>query len=489
MTPGRRWRLGSALALVALAQPACDENFNDIYLGYPAGSAGSSGSSGQASGGQSGAGAAGSGGASGGTAGSSGTAGGSGSGTAGSAGASGVAGSAGGCSVGRCTGPMYEACSDGAYQAAESCAIACQPTGCVTVVGLTSGGAHSCARLSDGSVRCWGDNTHGQSGDGFAPQLTPRDLGLSDVVEVVAGADHTCARTKPGAVLCWGRNHRGQIGNGQADALTDVTTPFQVPLASKAFSLALGDAHSCALLEKGILVCWGDGSRGQLGDGKSGATHLSPKPVQAQSLASTPIALVAGGQQTCALAESKDVYCWGRQFDGSPEGTDGLSPALIGGLSDVATLDLGARHGCAVRETGSVRCWGDNESGQQGTGATDAGSAASMIVQNKSGSLVTGASEIGTGEAHGCLLLKASQTVQCWGTNGQGELGTPADAGSTSASTVPGLLGALLLSSGGHHSCVSLQQGQQVRCWGANAQAQLGGGNTSASQALTSVVW
>src|SRR5256885_1015179 len=61
---------------------------------------------------------------------------------------------------------------------------------------LTAGNTHTCARMPDGTVRCWGSNSNGTLGDGTTtPRTTPvtvRDL--SNVVEIASGVGHTCAR-------------------------------------------------------------------------------------------------------------------------------------------------------------------------------------------------------------------------------------------------------------------------------------------------------
>ncbi|MBK6534435.1 MAG: hypothetical protein IPF99_34190 [Deltaproteobacteria bacterium] len=66
----------------------------------------------------------------------------------------------------------------------------------VTLLQMVVGYLHTCARLGDGSVRCWGNNRYGQLGDGTVtnrsnPTLVP---GLTGVVELAAGGQHTCAR-------------------------------------------------------------------------------------------------------------------------------------------------------------------------------------------------------------------------------------------------------------------------------------------------------
>jgi hypothetical protein len=137
---------------------------------------------------------------------------------------------------------------------------------------IAAGGAHACAIVKDGSLRCWGSNESGQLGDGTnTPRTTPTAaMGLSAVAQVVAGAAHTCALLEPGSagkgsVVCWGANANGQLGNGSKNASS---TSVQVSgLTAGVQSIAAGGNHSCAVMTDGTIRCWGENSDGELGDG------------------------------------------------------------------------------------------------------------------------------------------------------------------------------------------------------------------------------
>lgn len=96
-----------------------------------------------------------------------------------------------------------------------------------TASSVTAGLSHSCAVLTNATIQCWGDNSTGQLGNntgiGFtAPgagatnsTFTPVAVaGISSAAQVTAGLFHTCARLSGGSLKCWGSNAFGQLGNG-----------------------------------------------------------------------------------------------------------------------------------------------------------------------------------------------------------------------------------------------------------------------------------
>ncbi|MEC7151818.1 MAG: hypothetical protein VXW85_05130, partial [Candidatus Thermoplasmatota archaeon] len=145
--------------------------------------------------------------------------------------------------------------------------------------------AHTCALLDDGSVKCWGDDTYGELGNGAgvtdstSPPSTTVDLGAGrTAVALDVGSDHTCAVLDNGSLTCWGRDHTGQLGNGAAITANQHDPSF-VDLGTDrtAIAVATGNAHTCAILDDGSLKCWGDDQYGQLGNGA--ITGNQPSPV------------------------------------------------------------------------------------------------------------------------------------------------------------------------------------------------------------------
>jgi len=141
-----------------------------------------------------------------------------------------------------------------------------------TAVAISLGGNHSCAMISDGRAKCWGDNRFGQLGlgtsfDGSTPDryspITVWELAY-DVVDIGLGENHSCAVLNDNSVKCWGWNSYGRLGDGTT---TDRNIPVSVLGISNATAVSSGWIHSCALLSDNSVKCWGSNANGQLGDG------------------------------------------------------------------------------------------------------------------------------------------------------------------------------------------------------------------------------
>lgn len=181
---------------------------------------------------------------------------------------------------------------------------------------ISAGGYHTCAVTTAGSALCWGSNFHGQLGDGTTDdRLTPVAVdGLSSgVVAISAGDRHTCARMSDGSVRCWGARDYGQLGNGQI-SLDAQTTPVSVDGFSRGVtSVSAGGDHTCAVTTAGAAKCWGRGDWGQLGD-----WHMQdrPRPVSVYFLSSGVTAVAADGLHSCAVMVTGAALCWGSNTQG-----------------------------------------------------------------------------------------------------------------------------------------------------------------------------
>jgi alpha-tubulin suppressor-like RCC1 family protein len=244
-------------------------------------------------------------------------------------------------------------------------------TGLIDAVAVSAGVVHSCALQASGTVRCWGYNLYGQLGDGKPGEdsnIPVAVKGLSDAVALSSGGYHNCALQAGGTVRCWGDNSVGQMGNGTTG---DSSPIVEVTGLDDAVALSSGVYHVCALQASGAVRCWGVNLKGQLGNG---TTNNSSTIVTVKGLSNDVVALAAGANHTCALQASGVVRCWGANDKGQlGNGTLAQSSIAVPvtGLSDVVALTAGTDHTCALQATGAVLCWGLNKNGQLGDGTND----------------------------------------------------------------------------------------------------------------------
>jgi cysteine-rich repeat protein len=197
------------------------------------------------------------------------------------------------------------------------------------VVQLAAGGSHTCALMEDGGVRCWGSGEDGKLGYGHTNAIgddeTPSVAGDVNVgghvVQLAAGGAHTCALLEHGKVRCWGSNGDGQLGYGHTSQLGDSEVPASagdVDVGGRTVQLAAGSAHTCALLDDGALRCWGSNWAGALGLGHENTIGDSelPASVDVVNTGGRAVEIAAGGNHTCALLDDDALRCWGHNSSG-----------------------------------------------------------------------------------------------------------------------------------------------------------------------------
>lgn len=335
---------------------------------------------------------------------------------------------------------------------------------------ITAGGNHTCALLTSGAVKCWGYNTYGQLGDDSMDDkhIPTAVTGLSSgVTAVSAGYLHTCALLTGGAVKCWGNSDQGQIGdNYTVKRLAPVSVEG---LDSGVTAISSGAFHTCALLTGGAVKCWGYNSNGQLGNGTDSPSRT---PINVSGLSSGVTAISAGGFHTCAITSGGGLKCWGMNDSGQlGDGTttDKLTPTSVSGLaSGVIMVSSAADHTCAVLAGGAAKCWGYNAHGQIGDTTSTSKSVPTAVT-----GLTSGVTAISADGNHTCAILTGG-TAKCWGNNDFGQIGDTTTTSKSDPTAVTGLTsGVTAITIGAFHSCAILADGA-AKCWGANDDGELG---------------
>lgn len=396
---------------------------------------------------------------------------------------------------------------------------------------LSAGSAHTCAIVTDGSVRCWGQNDRGQLGQGdteargdepgeMGGNLPSVDLGTGRTATAIStGYAHTCALLDDGSVKCWGGNFEGALGIGetgdrgdQPGEMGDALPAVDLGAGRTATAISAGTLHTCAILDNASVKCWGFNQDGQLGLG-TGERGVGDQPgdmgdglppvnlgAGGQPDAATPVAVTAGGEHTCVLFASASVKCWGSGFygqlgrgdtttvgDGPTEMGTNLSFVPLAG--QVAAISAGIQHTCALLVDATVKCWGRNQFGELGQGDTANRGDAGGEMANNLHRVELGAGQeptaISAGGQHSCVLL-ADASLKCWGRGRSGQLGL---GDGDSRGDDPGEMGNDLpavdlgtartttaVTTGVEHTCATLDDGS-LRCWGFNVLGGLGLGD------------
>jgi len=139
---------------------------------------------------------------------------------------------------------------------------------------------HVCGVATSGQAYCWGKNDSGELGDGTAidkanPTAVVGGLVFESVAVGTGGfvttnestliAGFSCGVVKGGKAYCWGINGQGQLGRSTTGGY--FTTPQAVAGGLLFSGIRAGAVHTCGLTGTGAAYCWGDNSKGQLGDG------------------------------------------------------------------------------------------------------------------------------------------------------------------------------------------------------------------------------
>ena len=359
---------------------------------------------------------------------------------------------------------------------------------------------------------------------------------------IATGSNHTCAISGAGQVYCWGDNSLGQLGSplpgapavdpaatdAPAPAVPPPPTPTPTPVAApvaglRIVAVAAGDNHSCALSAEGAVLCWGVNANGQLGNG----VLAEPGPTPAFS--ATPVAIVgplanrkvtaiaAGGNNTCAVAEGGEVYCWGDNSAGQlgigaagaarPTPTRVLPKGLLVGRT-VTQLVVGDLHVCALDSQGLAFCWGSNAFGQVGSGVPHRGGEGGQYLvptpvlttpldDSVPAPTPLTISSLSAGSGFTCAIAtsaaKPLPSAYCWGRLLNGRLGNGYSGSNDTASaftpTAVPSTGALAkrslttISSGGATTCV-LDTQRSAYCWGDGSTGQVGNGEAASAAPL-----
>jgi cysteine-rich repeat protein len=406
----------------------------------------------------------------------------------------------------------YEFCDDGNGDEGDACLSSCQVASCgdgevsageelcddgnaidddecsntcgVGYVRLAAGENHQCGLREDGTVWCWGSNSHGQVGDGTTTnRWAPTEAtGLTGVVQISAGKNASCAVTDTEQLWCWGQAYgqrpielgadqswiSGSVGHGMVAALTRDGIPFDVGSGRDPAQIeGLGTQqqlvrefrHTCALDNAGEVRCWGHNGYGEVGTGSVGGTVAAPTLV---TLPEPVVQLTLGSSHTCALLNSGEVWCWGWSLGTGFAVSTGV-PTRVAGLESVSAVWSNRLTNFARTDDGRLWSWGP------GIGDLGRAYVNSRTPQPIEG--VEGVISLAAGTNFACAIGSERRRV-CWGSEYYGAnllaFGRGQPQWNLPPTLIEGFPAARQVSAGTTHSCAVLIDGS-VRCWGAQA--------------------
>ena len=285
---------------------------------------------------------------------------------------------------------------------------------------MSAGGLFTCALLQDQTVQCWGNNEHGQLGNGTtANSAVPVTvLGITTTAKsVTSGGFHACARLSDDTARCWGGNQYGALGNATN---VDSTTAVSVSGLSSVAGVSAGAIHSCAVLLDGTARCWGVNAVGEFGDGTTSDSNV---PTAVYGIA-TATQISAGDYNTCATLANGTIQCWGDSLygalgNGTTEDVVWDTPVNVSNITTATAVSSAFGHSCALLSDGTVQCWGWNGDGELGNGTAGQASGVPVVVEFIT--TVTKIQGIEVGANHSCAW--SASAVSCWGQNNVGQLG------------------------------------------------------------------
>lgn len=349
------------------------------------------------------------------------------------------------------------------------------------------------ANPSNKNVKCFGNNIHGQLG---IESLVTKGLTSADMttlptvkfksgrhpVDIYSGGYHNCAILDDGSVSCWGKNSHGQLGLGFSydvggRSYTELDT-IDFKTSTAVAKLDLGENHSCALFVDKTVRCWGDNSFLQLGTGTDAGIGATPASIELWPTipiqnSSDIVDIAIGGNVSCVTYSTGDARCWGENTSGQrglPYLRNYNAARPVFGASNYKQVSTAYNHTCAITEAGKLDCWGLSGGGLLGDGSNSinyfpVGNAESRTFKK----VVSG------------TTMSCAQTVEnelyCWGMNDRRQLGAGLDVEYV---TTPVKVDTSLVFQdfvvGAQHACGLVSSGD-VYCWGANNYGQLGLGD------------
>jgi alpha-tubulin suppressor-like RCC1 family protein len=238
------------------------------------------------------------------------------------------------------------------------------------------GDNHAVILASDGSLWTWGESGFGWQvlglGSNVRTQAWLRRIGdETNWVNIAVGGSTTLALKSDGTIWAWGENLHGQLGDGTT--VQERATPVRSVPGNDWKQVATAGPHSVALKRDGTLWSWGNNWAGQLGDG---TTNYSRVPVRVGSSTNwTRIwanLIENVGQQT-----DGSLWFWGWDYTSSERGSSIPVPTRVSPDTNWVDVGMGDWMVFAIKSDGTLWAWG--REAHLFTGSTNANANSSPV--------------------------------------------------------------------------------------------------------------
>jgi alpha-tubulin suppressor-like RCC1 family protein len=285
---------------------------------------------------------------------------------------------------------------------------------------VSGGFTHTAAIKTDGTLWTWGNAIFGQLGtNDTTARSTPVTTfaGGTNWKQVGSGGPHTEAIKTDGTLWTWGAGTSGQLGTNDVTNRSTPVTTFAGGTNWK--QVSGGNAHIAAIKTDGTLWTWGAGNFGRLGNAST--TNVS-----------TPVTTFAGGTNwkqvssgvlhTAAIKTDGTLWTWGLGIFGhlgTNDVTNRSTPVTtFAGGTNWKQVSSGVLHTAAIKTDGTLWTWGQGTYGRLGNAST---TNVSTPVTTFAGG--TNWKQVSSGGYH-TAAIKTDGTLWTWGGNDYGDLGT-----------------------------------------------------------------
>ncbi len=231
---------------------------------------------------------------------------------------------------------------------------------------VSVGKTHTCGASSNGELYCWTNPNSSSSVQNIYPEVVSSVT--SKISKIVLGQNHACLiNQNDGSMKCTGNNSDGQLGDGTYNNTSMLSQFVSVTAPHVSFTdLAMTKSSTCAISSSNDVYCFGSNQFGELGIGSSVKNSSVPEKIVNLKLSS----ISAGLNHYCGIVldatqNENKMVCWGDnsfQQTGSIHRFD-TSPVQVKNSALFLSVALGQNTSCAVNMDKIAYCFGSNATG------------------------------------------------------------------------------------------------------------------------------